>query len=62
LALNPASAQLISNWGLVEAEAAARAGDQMLGIRATQAAADATSLAPRYWLFWRSLGYRVQSR
>jgi tetratricopeptide (TPR) repeat protein len=56
VAFNPASAQLLSNWGLIAAEAAARTADPSLGNRALAAAKEATRRAPGYWIFRRSAG------
>jgi hypothetical protein len=49
-ALNPASAQLWSNWGQIAGEAAVRTADADLRKRAADAVNEATRRAPGYWL------------
>jgi tetratricopeptide (TPR) repeat protein len=55
--LNPGAAVYISNWGLVAGEFAARYQDAQLAQRARAAHTRATSLAPDFWLYWRSSGF-----
>lgn len=54
--LNPASPLVRSNFGLIAGEAASQTHDESLKATAIQAHRSALSMAPGYWVLWRSAG------